>query len=121
MSSSKGILWSIVFFIAAAAYLAIPTYLIVVFWPWLNSINIGGQPIYTLSLFLLFLWIITLIISLIFVVAGIRAIVQRKNEDLGIPKPLWIFALISVIAVLVFMIIWGIIFGEIAFFTWSPF
>ena len=80
-NSLKGILWGIVFFLTAVIYSSIPTYVIVRFWVWLNSF-----PVYTLSLFMLFLWIVALIVVLIYIVAMIRAFIQRKNEDLGIPR-----------------------------------
>ena len=112
----KGILWSIVFFLTAVIYSAIPTYLIVRFWAWLNTF-----PIYTLSLLMLFLWIVSLIVVLIYIVAMIRAIIQRKNEEgLGIPKGVKGFGLVSTAIVLVFMLIWFIIFNQIAFFVMVP-
>jgi len=117
MSSVKGYLWSIVFFLTAAIYSSIPTYVIVVYWPWLNSFELDGRPVYTIPLFILFLWIISLIIFVIYVVAMIRAIIQRKNEDLGIPKGIKYYGLISSIVVIAFMIIWYILFNEIAFFS----
>jgi len=117
MSSVKGYLWSIVFFLTAAIYSSIPTYVIVVYWPLLNSFELDGRPVYTIPLFILFLWIIALIIFVIYVVAMIRAIIQRKNEDLGIPKGIKYYGLISSIVVIAFMIIWFILFNEIAFFS----
>lgn len=112
----KGILWSIVFFFTAVIYSAIPTYLIVRYWAWLNTF-----PIYTLSLLLLFLWIVSLIVVLIYIVAMIRAIIQRNNEEgLGIPKGVKGFGLFSTAIVLVFMLIWFIIFNQIAFFVMAP-
>jgi len=72
----KGIAWGFVFFLTAIIYSTIPTYLIVRFWVWLNSF-----PVYTLSLFMLFLWIVAIIIVLIYIVAMIRAFVQRNNEE----------------------------------------
>ena len=117
MSSSKGFLWSFVSFITAAVYGAIPTYLIVTYWQYINSIVWDGQPIYTLTLFVLFLWFVSLILTLIYLVAGVRAIIQRKSEDLGIPKGVKWFGAISSGTVIVFMIIWYILFNEIAFFS----
>ena len=111
----NGILWSIVFFLTAAIYGAIPTYLIVRYWAWL-----GTFPVYTLSLLMLFLWIVSLIVVLIYIVAMIRAIIQRKNEDLGIPKGVKGFGLISTSVLTIFMIIWFLIFGQIAFFVMAP-
>ncbi|MFW9948769.1 MAG: hypothetical protein ACFFKA_01420 [Candidatus Thorarchaeota archaeon] len=117
MSSVKGYLWSFTFFLTAAIYGSIPTYLIVTFWQWLNSLTFDGEPIYTLTLFVLFMWIISLIVTLIYIVAMVRAIVQRKNNDLGIPKGVKNFGLISAIVVIVYMVIWYVIFHEIAFFS----
>jgi hypothetical protein len=117
MSSTKGFLWSIVSFVTAAVYGAIPTYLIVTYWQYINSIVWDGQPIYTLTLFVLFLWFVSLILTVIYLVAGVRAIIQRKNEDLGIPRGVKWFGVISSGIVIIFMIIWYIIFNEIAFFS----
>jgi hypothetical protein len=111
----NGILWSIVFFLTAAIYGAIPTYLIVRFWAWLNDFEI-----YTLSLLMLFLWIVSLIVVLIYIVAMIRAIVQRKNEDLGIPRGVKGFGLISTSIMVVFIIVWYLIFNKFAFFIMTP-
>jgi len=111
----KGITWSIVFFLTAVIYGSIPTYLIVRFWVWLNSF-----PVYTLSLFMLFLWIIAIIIVLIYITAMIRAFIQRKSEDLGIPKGVKGFGLVSTVIMCVFMIIWYFIFNQIAFFSMIP-
>jgi hypothetical protein len=120
MSSAKGYLWSLVSFLSAAVYGSIPTYLIVTYWQFINALNWEGQPIYTLTLFILFLWFVSLILTLIYLVAGVRAIVQRKNEDLGIPRGVKWFGAISSGVVMVFMIVWYILFGEIAFFSAVP-
>ena len=112
----KGIAWGIVFFLTAAIYATIPTYLIVRYWVWLNSF-----PVYTLSLFMLFLWIVALIVVVIYIVAMIRAFIQRNNEEgLGIPRGVKGFGLISTVIVLVFMLIWYLIFRQIAFFSMVP-
>jgi hypothetical protein len=112
----KGIVWGIVFLFTAIIYSVIPTYLIIRFWVWLN-----GFDIYTLSLLMLFLWIVALIIFLIYVVAMIRAFIQRNNtEGLGIPRGVKGFGLISTVAVASFMIIWYFIFYQIAFFSMVP-
>jgi len=116
----KGFAWSIVFILSGLIFSVIPTYLIVIFWSWLNSLTLNGDPIYTLSLFILFLWIVCLLISVIYYVASVRAIVQRKNEDLGIPKGVKGFGLAAVIIIITFMVLWYIFMGEIAFFTWRP-
>ena len=117
MSSLKGYLWSFTFLITALIYGSIPTYLIVTYWRWLNALTFNGEPIYTLTLFMLFLWIVSLIITLIYLVAMIRAIIQRKNDDLGIPKGVSYFGLISDIVLISFMIVWLIIFQQLAFFS----
>lgn len=112
----KGIGWGIIFLITAVVYSTIPTYLIIRFWVWLNSF-----PVYTLSLFMLFLWIVAIIIVLIYIVAMIRAFIQRNNEEgLGIPKGVKGFGLVSSIIVLSFMLIWYFIFNQIAFFSMIP-
>ena len=114
-NSLKGILWGILFFLTVVIYSSIPTYLIVRFWVWLNSF-----PVYTLSLFMLFLWIVALIIVLIYIVAMIRAFIQRKNEDLGIPRGIKGFGLFSTVICSAFMLIWYLIFNQIAFFSMIP-
>ncbi len=112
----KGILWGIVFLFTAVIYATIPTFLIVRFWVWLNSF-----PVYTLSLFMLFLWIVALIVVLIYIVAMVRAFIQRNNEEgLGIPKGVKGFGLISTVVVLVFMLVWYLLFNQIAFFSMVP-
>lgn len=112
----KGILWGIVFLFTAVIYATIPTFLIVRFWVWLNSF-----PVYTLSLFMLFLWIVALIVVLIYIVAMVRAFIQRNNEQgLGIPKGVKGFGLISTVVVLVFMLVWYLLFNQIAFFSMVP-
>ncbi|MFX1324492.1 MAG: hypothetical protein ACFE8N_06020 [Promethearchaeota archaeon] len=114
-NSLKGVLWGILFFLTAVIYSSIPTYLIVRYWVWLNSF-----PVYTLSLFTLFLWIITLIIVLIYLVAMVRAFIQRKNEDLGIPKGVKGFGLVSTVVISLFFLMWYLIFGQVAFFSMVP-
>jgi len=83
---AKGIIWAIVFALTAAIYLSIPTHLIVTYWVWLNDFTINGKPVYTFALLMLFLYMIALILAAIYVAAMFRAIYQRKNTDLGIPK-----------------------------------
>jgi hypothetical protein len=117
MPAYKGYLWSVVFLLTAVIYGSIPTYLIVTFWQWLNSLTFNGEPIYTLTLFVLFMWIISLIVTLIYLVAMVRAIVQRKSDDLGIPKGVKYFGLISTLVVIIFMVVWYILFQQIAFFS----
>jgi len=91
MSSIKRFAWSFVFLLTAAIYGSIPTHLIFNYWAWLNTLRYDGEPIYTLLLFVLFLWIVALLITLIYIVAAIRAIVQRKSENSGIPKGVYRF------------------------------
>ncbi len=114
----KGIGWGLLFIISGLIYSVIPTYLIVVSWRWLNSLTINGEPIYTFSLFVLFLWIVSLLIAVIYFVAAVRAIYQRKSDDLGIPNGVHAVGVVSVVLVIGFMIIWFILFQEIAFFAW---
>jgi hypothetical protein len=117
MSSTKGYLWSLTFLLTSAIYGSIPSYLIVTFWQWLNSLTFDGEPIYTLTLFVLFMWIISLIVTLIYLVAMVRAIIQRKSEDLGIPKGVKYFGLVSTLIIIGFMVVWYILFQQIAFFS----
>ncbi len=112
----KGIGWGIVFFFTTIIYSSIPSYLIVRYWVWLNDF-----PIYTLSLFMLFLWIVAIIIVLIYIVAMIRAFIQRNNpEGLGIPRGVKGFGLVSTVITISFMLIWFLIFNQIAFFSMIP-
>lgn len=118
----KGILWSIVFAITFLIYITVPTYLIVTFWIFLNEITDDkGRPLYTFALLALFAFLVALIVSLIYFAAMVRAIIQRKNEEgLGIPNGVKIFGLITTIIVVSLMVIWYILFGEIAIFSWTP-
>jgi len=116
----KGFAWSFVFLLSGLIFSIIPTYLIVTFWVPLNQITLNGDPIYTLSLFMVFLWIVCLLVSVIYFVASVRAIVQRKNDDLGIPKGVKGFGLGAVILIVSFMVLWYIFMNEIAFFAWRP-
>jgi hypothetical protein len=68
----------------------------------------------------LFCWIVALLITLIYIVAAIRAIIQRKSEDSGIPKGVYRFGTASTVLVVVYMIVWFILFNEIAFFSMIP-
>lgn len=120
MSSFRAFAWSFVFFLTAAIYSSIPTHLIVNYWAWLNTLRFDGEPIYTLLLFVLFLWILALIITLIYIVAAIRAVVQRKNEDSGIPKGVYRFGVVSSIFIIAYMIVYFILFNKIAFFSMIP-
>lgn len=119
--SWKGIGLGVVFFISGLIYSVIPTYLIVVSWQWLNSLTFNGQPLYTLSLFILFLWIVSLLIALIYFIASVRAVYQRKSEDLGIPKGVSMIGVVSVVFIIAFMIIWYFLFSEVAFFSWAKY
>jgi hypothetical protein len=120
--AEKGILWSIVFLITTVIYFSIPTYLIFTYWIWLNDlVDPEGQPIYTFALLALFLYFVTLLVGLIYSIATVRAIFQRKNEEgLGIPKGVKGFGLVSTIFVVSLMVIWYILFNEIAIFTLGP-
>ncbi len=119
-TSLKGIAWGFIFLISGLIYLAIPTYLIVSFWMFLNNITLNGSPIYTYALFAIFLYIISILVGIIFLIAMVRAFIQRKNDDLGIPKGLKIVGLITDLAIIAFMIIFFILTGNIAFFTLHP-
>jgi hypothetical protein len=120
--AENGILWSIVFLITTVIYFSIPTYLIFTYWIWLNDlVDPEGRPIYTFALLSLFLYFITLLVGLIYSVATVRAIVQRKNEEgLGIPKGVKGFGLVSTIFVVSLMVIWYVLFNKIAIFTFRP-
>ncbi len=120
MSSIKGFAWSFVFLLTAAIYSSIPTHLIFNYWAWLNTLRFAGDPVYTLLLFVLFLWIVALIITLISIVAAIRAIVQRKNEDSGIPKGVYRFGVVSSVGIVALMITRYILTNKIAFFSMLP-
>ncbi|MGV9174113.1 MAG: hypothetical protein ACOC44_07890 [Promethearchaeia archaeon] len=111
MSAVKGYAWAVVFFFACLIYITIPTYLIITFWEWLN------ETLYTYALLSLFVYIVTILISLIYFVAMIRAIVQRNSEDMGISKGVKGFGLVSVILIIGFMVFWYLKFNQIAFFS----
>ena len=118
----KGILWSMVFAITFLIYITVPTYLIVTYWIFLNEITDDkGRPLYTFALLSLFFFLVALIVSLIYFAAMVRAIIQRKNDEgLGIPTGVKIFGLITTIIVVSLMVIWYILFNEIAIFSWTP-
>jgi hypothetical protein len=51
----------------------------------------------------------------------LRAFIQRNNEEgLGIPKGIKGFGLVSTVIIFAFMIVWLLIFNQIAFFSMSP-
>jgi hypothetical protein len=106
--------------LTAAIYSSIPTHLIFNYWAWLNTLRFDNEPVYTLLLFVLFLWIVSLLITLIYIVAAIRAIVQRKSEESGIPKGIFRFGVVSSVGIVAFMITWYIITNKIAFFSMLP-
>lgn len=117
----KGIIWAIVFALTAAIYLSIPTHLIVTYWVWLNEFAINGKPVYTFALLMLFLYIIALILAAIYVAAMFRAIYQRKNTDLGIPKGVQWWGAMTCILIIGFMVFWFFYSGgDIAFFVLRP-
>ena len=117
----KGIIWAIVFALTAAIYLSIPTHLIVTYWVWLNDFTINGKPVYTFALLMLFLYIIALILAAIYVAAMFRAIYQRKNTDLGIPKGVQWWGAMTCILIIGFMVFWFFYSGgDIAFFVLRP-
>jgi len=120
MSSIKSFAWAFVFLLTSIVYLTIPTHLIFNYWAWLNTLRYDGQPIYTLLLIVLFLWIVALIITLIYLVAMIRAIVQRKNETSGIPKGVYRYGVASIVIVIGYMVVWYILFNKLAFFSMLP-
>ncbi|MFX1274985.1 MAG: hypothetical protein ACFFBP_10190 [Promethearchaeota archaeon] len=114
----KGILWGVVYGLTATIYLLIPTKLIVTYWIPLNSFTIEGQEIYTVALLTLFLYIISLIISAIYVAAMFRAFLQRKNPDLGIPNGVQWVGAVTTISIIAFMIFWFFFTnGQIAFLS----
>ena len=118
---NKGILWSMVFFLSFVIYLVIPTYLIFTFWGYLANYKVGNKPMYTYALLSLFFYAVSLLVALIYIVAGVRAIVQRKNEDgLGIPKGVKGFGLVSTLIVLSFHLIWYFLFNQIFFLILTP-
>jgi len=120
MSSTKGFAWAFVFLLTSLIYSSIPTHLIFNYWAWLNTLRFDGAPVYTLLLFVLFLWIVALLITIIYIVAMIRAIVQRKSKDKGIPKGVYRYAVASTIIIIGYMVVWFILFGKIAFFSMIP-
>ena len=114
----KGISWGVIHGITAVIYLSIPLKLIWTYWIPLNNLKLLGNEIYTVALLVLFLYIITIIISAIYFAAMFRAFLQRKNPDLGIPRGVQWVSVITTISVIGFMIFWFIITGgQIAFFS----
>ena len=113
-----GIIWAIVFALTAALYISIPTHLIVTYWVWLNNFAINGKPVFTFALLMLFFYIIALILAAIFVAAMFRAIYQRKNTELGIPKGVQWWGAMTCILIIGFMVFWFFYSGgDIAFFV----
>jgi len=120
MAEIKGILWGIIFFITSMIYITIPTYIIIIMWVPLNQLTVDGRPVYTFALFAIFIFIVIIIVSVIYFVAMFRAFIQRKSDDLGIPKGVKGFGLASSIIFITLMIIWYLLFEEIAFFSLKP-
>ena len=113
-----GIVWAIVFALTAALYLSIPTHLIVTYWVWLNNFTINKKPVFTFALLMLFFYIIAIILAAIFVAAMFRAIYQRKNTELGIPKGVQWWGAMTCILIIGFMVFWFFYSGgDIAFFV----
>ena len=113
-----GIIWAFVFALTAAIYISIPTHLIVIYWEALSNFSFNGQPVYTFALLMLFLYIIALILAAIYVAAMFRAIYQRKNTDLGIPKGVQWWGAMTCILIIGFMVFWFFYSGgQIAFFA----
>lgn len=118
MGSMKGILWGFLFFLAAVIYFAIPTKIIFTYWVDLATLtDAEGKPVYTYAIFFVFVWILTLLIGLIYLTAMMRSFIQRKNEDLGVPRAVKGFGLVSTIIFAAIFILWYIFFNEIAFFS----
>ena len=117
----KGILWSITFFLTAIIFLAIPSFLIFEWWKFLNIlVDPEGRPIYTFALFAIFLFIVSLLVSLIYFVACVRAIVQCRNkEGLGISKGIKGFGLVVDLLIIALFVAWYYFFKEIAVFSWG--
>ncbi len=117
----KGIMWGIIHCITAIIYLTIPLKLIWTYWIPLNEITFLGKETLTIAILVLFLYIITIIIGVIYVAAMFRAFFQRKNPDLGISKGVQWVSIVTSISVIAFMIIWFIMTGgQIAFFSMMP-
>ena len=102
----KGILWGVIHGITAVIFLLIPLKLIWFYWIPLNNLKLLGNEIYTVALLVLFLYIITIIISAIYFAAMFRAFFQRKNPDLGIPRGVKWVSIITIVSVIGFMIFW---------------
>ncbi len=118
----KGILWGLLFLLTAIIYLVIPTHLVFKYWRFLNEIvDIEGKYIYTYALLAIFGYIISNFIVVIYIASMLRAFVQcNKEEDIpsfGIPKGVKGFALVSSILLVSLMIIWYMLFQEIAIFA----
>ena len=98
----KGILWSIVFFLTAVILILIPSYLIFEYWILLNKVvDVEGRPLYTYAFFAVFLYIISLLVAVIYLVAG------------GVKG----FGLVVDAFIIFLFIIWYLLFNEIAIFS----
>ena len=118
MGSMKGILWGIAFLLSALFYFAIPTKIIVTYWVDLATLtDVEGKPVYTYAIFFVFVWILTLLIGLIYLTAMMRSFIQRKNEDLGVPRAVKGFGLVSVIIWTALYVLWYVFFNSILFFS----
>ncbi len=113
----KGILWGLLFFLTAAILISIPTKLVVTYYAYLATFVYQGEPVYTLAMLIVFLFIVAELVALIYIVAGLRAIVQRNSEDMGISKGIYWFGTFVSAFVVIFMVLWYIFTGDIAFFT----
>lgn len=121
MGGAKGIIWGIVFMLTAVILITIPTKLIFTYWIWLNEIvdPIELKPVYTFALLAVFGWIVSIIVFLIFIAATCRAFIQRNAEDMGIPKGVKGFGLVTTLIIITFMVIWYLLTNQIAFFSWT--
>ncbi len=115
--ATKGILWALIFFLTALIMIAIPTKLAVTYYAYLATFELEGEPVYTFAMFMVFLYIVSLIVALIYIVAGLRAIVQRNSDDMGISKGIYWFGTAVSAFIVTFMVLWYIFTGDIAFFS----
>ena len=57
---------------------------------------------------------------LIYLAAMSRAFVQRNAEDMGISRGVRGFGLVVDIVIASIMVLWYLLFQELAFFAWAP-
>jgi len=118
----KGWLWGFLFLYTAFIVFSVPTKLIFTYWISLNEIvNDKGQAIYTYALFAVFGYVVMIIISAVYLTAAVRAFVQSSKPvdtpSFGISKGVKTVGIVISIIYTLFMIIWFLLFQQIAIYS----